>query len=164
MKSFKAFIAAIVLLSSIACTNQEEAVTFFIENQLTEELIIQNSDIESEAASNIQRQITLDLRSSDSFDTYINRLRDVKIKSFKLIYSDYQGQIQNGKMFVDNVYLCDFQSSMDYMYIQDAEIIKKIEDLLLEQTTARFSFEGESHTNHFLSVQVEVMLEGTFVH
>lgn len=164
MKSIKVFCALGILALLISCTSQEEAVTFFIDNELNENLIIQRVNEESGTLANINSRVSLDLRTSESYNKYIRRLRDLEINNFEFLFDNYQGQIQNGKVYLEDILLGDFDASMGLITIEDNQVIQRIENLFLERTEVDFIFVGESQSNHFLSVEINVEMKGTFVH
>ena len=164
MKSIKVFCALGILALLISCTSQEEAVTFFIDNELNENLIIQRVNEESGTLANINSRVSLDLRTSESYNKYIRRLRDLEINNFEFLFDNYQGQIQNGKVYLEDILLGDFDASMGLITIEDNQVIQRIENLFLERTEVDFIFVGESQSNHFLSVDINVEMKGTFVH
>ncbi len=164
MKSIKVLCTIGVLSFLLSCTNQEEAVTFFIDNQLTENLIVQRLDTEVDPNVDIFRQIPLDLRASESFSRYIQRLRELDIRNFEFRFQDYQGNIQNGQLYLEDILLGQFDSSINQIRISDQGVIQRIEELFLERTQLDFTFVGESQTNHYLSVSVTIEMKGTFVH
>ena len=91
MKSFKLLCAIVLLSFFTSCTNQEEAVTFFIDNQLKENLIVERASNEANYEDDIFKQVPLDLRSSESFDKYIRRLRELEIERFDFSFSVFYG-------------------------------------------------------------------------
>lgn len=164
MKSLKLFCAIGLLSFFTSCTNQEEAVTFYLDNQLKENLIIERISNESNHDDDIFTQVPLDLRSSESYDKYIRRLRELDIERFDFSFNDYEGQIQNGQLYLEDILLGDFEGTLNEISINDPELIRTIEELFLERTQLNFSFVGESVTNHYLSVEVNIEMKGTFVH
>ncbi len=164
MKSIKVFCALGILSLLISCTSQEEAVTFFIDNELNENLIIQRVNDENGTQTDINSKVSLDLRTSESYNKYIRRLRDLEISNFEFLFDNYQGQIQNGKVYLEDILLGDFDASMGLITIEDNQVIQRIENLFLERTEVDFIFVGESQSNHFLSVDINVEMKGTFVH
>lgn len=164
MKSIKVLCALGILSLLISCTSQEEAVTFFIDNELNENLIIQRVNDENGTQADINRSVSLDLRTSESYNKYIRRLRDLEINNFEFLFDNYQGQIQNGQVYLENILLGDFDASMPLITIEDRQVLQRIENLFLERTEVDFIFVGESESNHFLSVDINVEMKGTFVH
>lgn len=165
MRSLKVLCAiGIVSLFFTSCAYQEDTVAFFIDNQLNESLIISRTLDETASASNIQRQVTLDITSSESYEKYILRLTQLEISKFECSFSNYQGVLENGKMYLDDILLGDFNASLDHVTIQDPEMLTRIADLFLEKTSVDFSFIGESDTNLTLNVNINVEMKGTFVH
>jgi hypothetical protein len=166
MKSLKVLCAVGILSLFSSCAYQEDRAAFFIENQLSENLIIERAfnEMNSTADTDIYRNVTLDLTTSESYDKYILRLTQLDISKFEFNFSDYQGNIENGKLFLDDLLLGDFNASMDRFSIEDPDILQRIEELFLERTALDLTFVGESDTAHFLSVSVQVEMKGTFVH
>ena len=164
MKSFKLLCAIVLLSFFTSCTNQEEAVTFFIDNQLKENLIVERASNEANYEDDIFKQVPLDLRSSESFDKYIRRLRELEIERFDFSFSEYEGQIQNGQLYLEDILLGDFDEAINQISITDPVLIRTIEELFLERTQLNFTFVGESVTTHYLSVDVNIEMKGTFVH
>ena len=163
MKSLKVLCTIGILSLFFSCAYQEDTAAFFIENQLNESLIVQPSTDEA-ASSDIYHDVQLDLTTSESFERYLLRLTDIKISKFTCSFSNYQGVIENGQLFVDGLLLGDFEAGMDHVNVEDPQVLRQIEELFLEKTTLDFSFVGESNTDHFLSVNVQVEMKGTFVH
>jgi hypothetical protein len=164
MKSFKVLCAIGVLSFFFSCAYQEDRAAFFIDNQLNENLIIQRVLDESDLNTDIYQNVTLDLTTSESYDKYILRLTQLDITKLECSFSNYLGHIENGKLYLDDVLLGNFTASMDPIYIEDPVILQRIEELFLERTALDFTFVGESTTEHFLSVNVEIEMKGTFVH
>lgn len=164
MKSLKVLCAIGLLSLFFSCTYQEDRAAFFIENQLNENLIIQRSSETTLNLEDIHQNVTLDLTTSESYDKYILRLTQLDITKFECSFSDYEGTIQNGKLYLEDILLGNFVTSLDHVLIEDPEVLDQIENLFLERTALDFTFVGESSTNHFLSVNVVVAMKGTFVH
>ena len=164
MKSLKVLCATGILSLFFSCAYQEDTAAFFIENQLNENLIIQRANDENVSSNTIHQNVALDLTSSESYDKYILRLRELEITKFECSFSNYQGSIQNGKLYLDDVLLGDFNASLVHVSIEDVELLEQIETLFLEKTSLDFSFVGESDTDHFLSVDIAVEMKGTFVY
>lgn len=164
MKSIKVLCAIGLFTFLFSCTSQEEAVTFFIDNQMNENLIIQRVNSENNTTADIYRQVPLDLRASESYDKYIGRLRDLDIRNFRFSFEDYQGQILNGQVYLEDILLGDFQDQMNEITIEDEQMIQRIEELFLERTELDLIFIGESQSDHFLSVEINIEMKGTFVH
>ena len=135
-----------------------------IENQLSENLTIQRVLDESDMNTDIQQNVTLDLTTSEAYDKYILRLTQLDITKFECNFSNYQGTIENGKLYLEDILLGDFNSSLHNVHVDNAEVLQRIEELFLERTALEFTFVGESHTEHFLSVDIEVEMKGTFLH
>jgi len=163
MKSLKALCAIGILSLFFSCSYQEDTAAFFIENQLNESLIVERVSNET-LGNNIFHNVSLDLKSSESFERYLLRLTDIEITKFTCNFSDYQGIIENGQLFVDDLLLGNFVAGMDHVDIDDPQILRQIEELFIEKTALDFSFVGESNAHHFLSVNVQVEMKGTFVH
>jgi len=165
MKSLKVLCAiGIVSLFFTSCAYQEDTAAFFIDNQLNESLVISQTQDETVTSVNIQRQVALDITSSESYERYILRLTQLEISKFECNFSNYQGLIENGKMYLDDILLGDFDANLDHVTIQDPEMLSRIADLFLEKTTLDFSFVGESDTSLTLNVNINVEMKGTFVH
>ena len=163
MKSLKALCAIGIVSLFFSCSYQEDTAAFFIENQLNESLIIERVSGEA-PGNNIFHNTSLDLASSESYERYLLRLIDIKVTKFTCNFSDYQGTIENGQLFVDDLLLGNFEAGMNHVNIDDPEMLRQIGELFLEKTALDFSFVGESSTIHFLSVNVQVEMKGTFVH
>ena len=163
MKSLKVLCAIGLLSLFSSCTYQEDRAAFFIDNQFNESLIIQRVMDESDLGqnTNIYQNVLLDLTASESYEKYILRLTQLDIECN---FSDYQGTIENGKLYLDDILLGDFNANVDHVRVNDAEVLQRIEELFLERTALDFTFVGESQTEHFLSVSIELEMKGTFVH
>lgn len=150
------------LLSS--CAYQEDTAAFFIDNQLNEDLVIQNIQGESTFDGNIEQGVTLDLTSSESYERYILRLTQLEITKFECNFSNYQGIIENGKLYLDDLLLGDFNPELESHTVEDPELLTRISELFLERTSLDFYFVGESNTDNQLNVNINVEMKGTFVH
>ena len=53
---------------------------------------------------------------------------------------------------------------MQNIRIDNPEILSRISERFLENTSLEFSFVGESNTDHTLTVDVEIEMLATFVH
>lgn len=165
MKSLKVLCAIGILTLFFSCSNQEDTVAFFIDNQLSESLVIER--VSSEPQNNgvaIDKNVMLDITSSESYERYLLRLKELKVTKFICNFSNYEGTIDNGQLFIDGMLLGDFRANLHSVSIEDPEILERIAELFLEKTALDFSFVGESDTSHFLSVNVQVEMEGTFVY
>lgn len=164
MRSLKALCVIGFVSLFFSCSYQENTAAFFIDNQLNEELLILSSQEEDSSGVNIEQGVTLDLASSESYERYLLRLTQLEITKFECSFSNYQGIIENGKLYLDDVLLGDFHANLDYVSIEDTELLSRISELFLEKTSLDFYFIGESDTNHALNVHVNVEMKGTFVH
>ena len=164
MRSLKVLCAVGMLSIFTSCTYQEDTAAFFIKNTLSENLVVERSTNEPASSDPIYQHVTLDLTKSESYDKYILRLTELDIVNFEFRFSNYQGTIENGQLYIDNVLLGDFNSELNTVQINDPQMLDSIEALFLEKTTLDFSFVGESQTSHYLSVEINVEMEGTFVH
>lgn len=165
MKSLKVLCTIGILSLFSSCAYQEDRAAFFIDNQIIENLIIQRAFDENNSLNeDIYQNVTLDLTASESYDKYILRLTQLDVTKFECNFSNYQGIIENGKLYLDDILLGDFNAGIDHVHIEDPEVLQRISELFLERTVLDFTFIGESNTEHFLSVNVEVEMKGTFVH
>ena len=162
MKSLKALCAIGFASLIFSCAHKEDVVAFYIDSELNENLTIQSRPENSTAA--IFENTQLNLKSSESYKKYIQRLEEIQITSLKCDFSDYQGIISNGKLFIDGMLLGDFDGSKEHIVISDPKVLSSIADKFLEKTSLEFYFVGESNTTHFLSVDIEIEMSGTFVH
>tara|TARA_R110000787_G_scaffold91628_5_gene193028 strand:+ start:739 stop:1230 length:492 start_codon:yes stop_codon:yes gene_type:complete len=163
MKSLKALCAIVIITSFFSCAYQEDTAAFFIENKLTKDLLIERT-IDDSSNSSIFKNTELDLTSIDSYDTYIKRLVNLDIHYLNCSFSNYEGIISDGQLFLDGVLLGNFQSNMQNIRIDNPEILSRISERFLENTSLEFSFVGESNTDHTLTVDVEIEMLATFVH
>jgi hypothetical protein len=164
MKSLKVLCAIGILSLFSFCSYQEDTAAFFIDNQLNEHLIIQRIPDESASSNQIDHHVVLDLTSSEAYKKYILRLTQLDITKFECNFSNYQGTIENGQLYIDDILLGNFSASLDHVLIEDEVLLEQIATLFLEKTSLDFSFVGESNTDHFLSVNVNIEMKGTFVH
>lgn len=162
MKSLKVLCAIGIASLFFSCTHNEDTAAFYIDSELNESLTIQNRPENNSSA--IFENTHLNLKSSESYKKYIQRLEDIQITSLKCDFSNYQGTISNGKLFIDGMLLGDFDGDKMHITISDSEILSSIADKFLEKTSLEFYFVGESDTTHFLSVDIEIEMSGTFVH
>jgi len=164
MRSLKVLCAIGMTSLPFSCAYQEDTAAFFINNQLNEDLIILSPQEESSYGTNIEQGVTLDLTSSESYERYLLRLTQLDVTKFVCSFSNYQGTIENGKLYLDDLLLGDFHADLDEVSIQDPALLARISELFLERTSLDFYFVGESDTEHTLNVNVNVEMEGTFVH
>jgi hypothetical protein len=162
MKSTKVLCAIGILTLFLSCSYQEDTAAFFINNQLNESLTIQRSPENSN--SDIFGKVNIDLTSSESYEKYILRLIDLEVTKLNCTFNEYQGSITDGKLFLDGLLLGNFQGSNGHVSITDPEMLRSLAERFLEKTSLDLTFVGESNTDHFLSVNVEVEMMGTFVH
>lgn len=163
MKPLKVLCAIGILTLFFSCTYQEDSVAFFIDNQLNETLVVERTP-ENTAANLISENVTLDLRSSESYEKYIRGLKELEVVRFVCNFNNYQGTIESGKLYLDDFLLGNFDPNLDHVSVEDPEVLSRIAELFLERTSLDFSFVGESSSTHYLSVDVEVELKGTFVY
>ena len=161
MRSLKIFCVVGIVSLFFSCSSQDDNVTFFINNELNSSLTINGSG--NELNSRVFKNTSLDLTSSESYEKYIRRLTDVQITKLNCSFQNYQGSITNGKIYIDNILLGDFNSN-DQMDITNETILNLISNRFLEKTVLDFYFIGESDTRHHLTVNVELEIKGTFVH
>lgn len=162
MKSLKVLCAIGFASLIFSCAHKEDVAAFYIDSELNENLTIQSRPENN--SSTIFENTQLNLRSSESYKKYIQRLEEIQITSLKCDFSNYQGVISNGKLFIDGMLLGNFDGSKDHITINDPIILSSIADKFLEKTSLEFYFVGESDTTHFLSVDIEIEMSGTFVH
>tara|TARA_R110001632_G_scaffold18712_7_gene57625 strand:+ start:4499 stop:4990 length:492 start_codon:yes stop_codon:yes gene_type:complete len=163
MKSLKALCAIVIITSFFSCAYQEDTAAFFIENKLTKDLLIERI-IDDSSNSSIFKNTELDLTSIESYDTYIKRLVDIEVHYLNCSFSNYEGVISDGQLFLDGILLGDFQSNMQNIRIDNPEVLSRISERFLEKTSLEFSFVGESNTEHTLTVDLEIEMLATFVH
>lgn len=163
MKPLKVLCAIGMLSLFFSCTYQEDTAAFFIDNLLNETLVVERTP-ENTVNDVISENVELDLRSSESYEKYIRRLKELEVVRFVCNFSNYQGTIESGELFLEDISLGYFSPSLNHVTIEDPEVLSRIAELFLERTTLDFSFEGESSSAHYLSVDVEVELKGTFVY
>jgi hypothetical protein len=163
MKSTKVLCAIGILTLFLSCSYQEDTAAFFINNQLNESLTLQRSP-ENSSSSDIYGRVDIDLTSSESYEQYILRLTDLDITKLDCTFNEYQGSITNGQLFLDDVLLGNFQGSNGHVSITDSQMLRSLAERFLEKTSLDLTFVGESDTDHFLSVNVEIEMMGTFVH
>jgi hypothetical protein len=164
MKSLKVLCAIGMATLLFSCAYQEDTAAFFIENQLNEDLVILNVQGESTFDTNIEQGVTLDLTTSESYERYILRLTQLEITKFECIFSNYQGVIENGKLYLDDLLLGDFNPDAASHTVDDPALLSRISELFIERTSLDFYFVGESDTDHTLNVNINVEMKGTFVH
>ncbi len=164
MRSLKVLCAIGIATLLSSCAYQEDTAAFFINNQLNEDLVILNVQGESSFDSNIEQGVTLDLTSTESYERYILRLTQLEITKFECNFSNYQGVIENGKLYLDDLLLGDFNPDSDSHIVESPELLLRISELFLERTSLDFYFVGESNTDNALNVNINVEMKGTFVH
>jgi len=163
MKSLKVFCAIVIISSFFSCAYQEDTTAFFIENELTKGLVIERI-IDENPETAIFKNTQLDLTSIESYDKYIRRLVEIDINSLNCSFSNYEGVITDGQLFLDGILLGNFQSNMENIRIENPEILSRISERFLEKTSLDFYFIGESNTEHTLTVDIEIEMLATFVH
>ncbi len=162
MKSFKALCAiGIFSLVFSSCSYQEDTAAFFIANQLNKSLTVENS---SEVQSTAYANVDVDITSIESYEMYINRITDLNITKLEFRFANYAGSISNGQLFLDGMLLSDFQGNNGLVSITDPAMLANFAERFLEKTSLEFTFVGESNTQHFLSVDLEIELMATFVY
>lgn len=163
MKTLKLFCVLGLFSLFFSCAYQEDRAAFFIDNELSNSLTIDGLSDNSFNPS-IRQSTVIDITSSDSYRKYIRRLKDIDIVELKFNFKDYQGDIRNGKLFIDNVFLGDFDIHSREMSVEDATLVALIENRFLEKKALDVYFTGESDDKHYLLIDVEIMIKGTFVH
>jgi len=163
MKSLKVLCAIAIIASFFSCAYQEDTVAFFIENDLSKDLLIERI-IDEDQSTSILKITELDLRSIASYDKYIKRLVDLDITKVNCSFSNYEGVITEGQLFLDGILLGGFQNNMENIIIEDPEILSIISERFLEKTSLDFSFVGESNSQHSLKIDIDIEMLGTFVH
>lgn len=164
MRSLKVLCAIGMASLLFSCAYQEDTAAFFINNQLNENLTILSAQEEGSIGTNIEQGVTLDLTSSESYERYILRLTQLDVTKFQCSFSNYQGTINNGKLYLDDLELGDFHADLHQVSIEDPIVLERISELFLERTSLDFYFVGESSTEHALNVNINVEMKGTFVH
>ncbi|MEQ6125169.1 hypothetical protein AAON49_13255 [Pseudotenacibaculum sp. MALMAid0570] len=162
MKPLKVLCAIGIVSLFFSCSYQEDTAAFFIDNTIQGSMVLERSP--EDPSNQVANNLLLDLTSSESYEKYILRLTELKINKFICNFSNYQGEIDNGQIYIDDILLGSFESNMEHVSIEDPETLSRIAELFLEKTTLDFSFVGESDTFHFLSVSVQVEMKGTFVY
>jgi|TARA_R110002072_G_scaffold29809_14_gene93795 hypothetical protein len=163
MKSLKVLCAIAIIASFFSCAYQEDTVAFFIENDLSKDLLIERI-IDEDQSTSILKITELDLTSIASYDKYIKRLVDLDITKVNCSFSNYEGVITEGQLFLDGILLGGFQNNMENIIIEDPEILSIISERFLEKTSLDFSFVGESNSQHSLKIDIDIEMLGTFVH
>lgn len=163
MKSLKVLCAIGMIASFFSCAYQEDTAAFFIENELNKKFVMERV-VDEAPNSSIFHNTELDLTSIESYDRYIQRLVNIDVNEFTCSFSNYQGEITNGQLFIDDIPLGAFNSSMQNITIDNQEILTLIAQKFLEKTSLEFSFVGESNTTHSLTVDIEIDMLATFVH
>ena len=163
MKSLKVLCAIAIIASFFSCAYQEDTAAFFIENDLSKDLLIERI-IDEDQSTSILKITELDLTSIASYDKYIKRLVDLDIIKLNCSFSNYEGVITEGQLFLDGILLGGFQNNMENIIIEDPEILSIISERFLEKTSLDFSFVGESNSQHSLKIDIDIEMLGTFVH
>ena len=128
MKSLKVLCAIAIIASFFSCAYQEDTVAFFIENDLSKDLLIERI-IDEDQSTSILKITELDLRSIASYDKYIKRLVDLDITKVNCSFSNYEGVITEGQLFLDGILLGGFQNNMENIIIEDPEILSIISEI-----------------------------------
>ncbi|MFY0629758.1 MAG: hypothetical protein JXR05_05210 [Flavobacteriaceae bacterium] len=162
MKSIKVLCAIGILSLLFSCSYQEDTAAFFINDQLRNNLTVDG--LSENVNSNVYSYADLDLKSIESYERYILRLTDLNIVKIDCEFTNYEGSINNGKIYLDGILLGDFNAGSGRMSISDPDILTSIAERFLEKTSLEVSFVGESDVAHFLSVDIGIEMQATFVH
>lgn len=162
MKSIKVLCAIGILSLFFSCSYQEDTVAFFINNQLNKSLTVDG--LSENVNSNIYSYTDVDLMSIESYERYIQRLTNINIIKIDCEFMNYEGEISNGKLYLDDILIGDFNGSDERTVISDPEILKRVAERFLERTSLEVSFVGESNASHFLSVDIGIEMKATFVY
>ncbi|MBL4605859.1 MAG: hypothetical protein JKY02_09440 [Flavobacteriaceae bacterium] len=162
MKSIKALCVIGILSLIFSCSYQEDTAAFFINNQLNKNLTVDG--MSENVNSSIYSYTDLDLMSIESYGRYIQRLTSIDIIKIDCEFANYEGSISNGKLYLDEILLGGFNNSNVRISFSDPEILMSIAERFLEKTSLEVSFVGESDVAYYLSVDIEIEMQATFVH
>lgn len=163
MKNLKIFSVLSLLFLSISCTDQEDVVVFYIDETFTKELDVSLLENENTAGT-FYTSSDLLIQQSDIYAKHVHQLKDLEIKTLEVVVSKGSNQKFTGALHFDNQSMLQFdQSSANSYSITNNEMLRVIENNLLQNKKLHFSFSTSSNNFDPFKMKITIKTSGIFV-
>lgn len=162
MKSIQIGLVSLILLLFTSCSNRDDFVVFYIDNEVSKDLVVEA--LVDDSTTSLNEISYVDIRDSESFDKYINQLTDLNITKFEFKIENFKNDITNPQLMLDDLLINDFTTNVNGVSeITDRSLLQIIEDKFLEKRRLGLVFRGDSYTSQNFSIGVRIEMLGTFV-
>jgi hypothetical protein len=165
MKTLKLFSAiALCSILFISCNQENNSgAVYFLKNNLSEKLIISNTQQTTSTSATTRKEVDLQLSSSEFFNFHIQNLETIDVLSASYQINDTSIDLSSSVIKIGDIQVPSFNTGTS-VEITDATILASIARMLEQDGRVTFSFENDFSTNVNLEINVEIDLQGTFVH
>lgn len=155
----------LIFLTSVfltACNPRENIVTFYLDNQLFEELVL-NSIPSDFGSSTVYSEKPVDLLAIESFHKYFENILELDVKSMNISITDYEQSIEHPVIRIGNsITIENIPITNGSFEIKDAQLLQSIASELMRHQIVPFSFEANSLTHDSFKVSVTMKIQGVF--
>jgi hypothetical protein len=160
LNTFSAILFCVLFLTS--CAEQNNYVSYFIENNLSESLIV--NKLHEESSNVIKHNVDLKLTSSESFKKYLEDLTDIEVDSLMYIADNPSVDLSNAIVMLDDFIIPNTQTqNVSEIYVSDKELLSHIAKKLLENAKINFYFKPNSPPEIDFNIHISMKIKGTFV-
>lgn len=145
-----------------SCNARENIVTFYLDNEISKELVL-DATIGESGSGLVFSEKNLDLLESETFRRYFLNIVELEVTSLSFTISDYDQGVDNPTLSIGNsIEINDLQMVNGSFQVNDNRALQRLSDELLSQLIIPFSFEGNAVSEDSFNVSVSISLKGVF--